>query len=135
MNLRSRLAPLAFFGAVAAVILVLDANLASRVTSSLEEVRLALAEPLGGTPAEPAVESTVELPERENAAYRMTGVAADLCSALTGRGPGSWMLPRTRRAMRDSPFEVRVEGERCRRGSSSHALHFTRRPAEAAAGG
>ena len=41
------------------------------------------------------------------------------------------MLPRTRRVMRDKPFEVRVEGEGepCRRGFSNHALYFTRRPA------
>ena len=115
--LRRILAPLAFAGTVAAVLLLLDGNLANRVTASVEEARSALAEsPVAVRAGSSAAESS---------GYRMTGVAADLCSALTGTISGSWMLPRTRRVMRDNPFQVRVEGDRCRRGSSSHVLHFT----------
>ncbi len=122
-DLRRILVPFAFLGGVAAVILMLDANLAGRATSTLEDARSALAaRPTGSFAA-------------ESSAYRITGVAADLCSALTGTVRGGWMLPRTRRVMRDNPFEVRVEGEgeRCRRGFSNHALHFTRRDAPPAA--
>lgn len=114
---RRALAPLAFAGGVAAVLLVLDGNLANRATAAVEEARSALA-------ASPVAVGEGS-PEVESSTYRMTGVAADLCSALTGTISGSWMLPRTRRAMRDSPFQVRVEGDRCRRGSSSHVLHFS----------
>jgi len=116
-SLRRALVPVAFLGSVAFVILFLDWTLASRVAASVEEARSALVESVDGSR------------EAEFPAYRMTGVAADLCSALTGRVHGEWLLPRTRRVMRDNPFEVRVEGDRCRRGSSNHVLSFTIRPA------
>jgi hypothetical protein len=115
-SLRRALVPVAFLGSVALVILVLDWNLASRVAASVEEARSAL------------VESVDRSQEAESTGYQVTGVPADLCRALTGRVHGGWMLPRTRRVIQDNPFEVRVEGDRCRRGSSNHALSFTIRP-------
>jgi hypothetical protein len=108
-SLRTTLVSVAFTGSVAIVLLVLDWNLASRVIAAVEDAR-----------------SYFETsPEVEPDAYRMTGVAADLCGALTGTIAGSWILPRTRGAMRQNPFDVHVEGNRCRRGRSNHALVFT----------